>query len=153
MALIRLSDRPHFRNPWAEFERIRQGLDELSRAFLGQEFAPLSRATVYPPLNIYETGEAVVVKAELPGIQADDLDISVEGDTLTIQGKRPPRQEGEEISYHRREINYGSFSRAVTLPTKIDVDKIEAKLQDGILTITLPKAEEVKPKKISVIAD
>ncbi len=153
MAFIRFAERPHFRNPWAEFERIRQGLDELSRTFIGEGQQALARATVYPPLNIFEDKDSLIIKAELPGVRAEDLDISLEGDTLTLQGQRKPREDSDKVSYHRREIKAGSFSRAIALPTKVDVDKMSAKLANGILTITLAKAEEVKPRQISITTE
>jgi len=149
MALIRFTEQPRFMNPWAEFERIRQGLDALSRNMLGEGRVAMP-ATVFPPLNIYETKEELIIKAELPGVKAEDLDISLEGDTLTLQGQRKRTDEGEKTSYHRREIEAGSFSRALTLPTKVDLDKMTAKLVDGILTITLQKADEVKPRHIEI---
>jgi len=152
MAVIRFTEGPRFRNPWAEFERIRQGFDQLSRSMLSSE-APYTNATVYPPINMYEDAEQLIIKAELPGISPDDMDISIEGETLTLQGKRQRRQDDEQLSYHRREIALGSFSRAIALPTKIDSDHISAKLANGILTITLAKAAEVKPRKISVITE
>jgi len=149
MALIRFTEQPRFMNPWAEFERIRQGLDVLSQNLLSE--GRIARpATVYPPLNIYETKDALIIKAELPGVRAEDLDISQEGDTLTLQGRRKRTEESEETSYHRREIKAGSFSRALTLPTKVDLDRMTARLADGILTITLQKADEVKPRHIQI---
>jgi HSP20 family protein len=152
MALIRFADRPAFRNPWAEFERIRQGLDELSRSY-GDKGKGQSRANVYPALNIYEHGDRLIVTAELPGVTTQDLELSVEGETLTIQGKRDSRQSDPSISYHRREIESGSFSRAIALPVKIDSERVTAKLNNGILTITLMKASEVKPRQIRVTAE
>jgi len=148
MAIIRFADQPFFGNPWAEFERLRQGLDHLSRNLLSAAEAG-ARATVFPPLNIFEDDDHLIIKAELPGVKAEDLDISIEGDTLTLQGKRE-RKEVEKASYHRREITSGSFRRAITLPTKVDVNGIKAKLHEGILTITLAKAAEVKPRKIAI---
>jgi len=149
MALIRFTEQPRFMNPWAEFERIRQGLDVLSRNMLSDGRVTMP-ATVFPPLNIYETKDELILKAELPGVKVEDLDISLEGDTLTIQGQRKPTEENEKTSYHRREIEAGSFSRALTLPIKVDPDKISAKLADGILTITLQKADEIKPRHIKI---
>ncbi len=154
MAIIRFAEQPRFMNPWAEFERIRRGLDELSRTLVTEGKARLN-ATVYPPLNIIETAESLIIKAELPGVKAEGLDISMEGDTLTLHGKRDHRvaeDDKKRPSYHRREIETGSFSRAITLPTKVNMDDMQAKLQNGILSITLFKAEEVKPRKISIIA-
>jgi HSP20 family protein len=152
MALIRFAERPHFRNPWAEFERIRRGLDELSQNLISEGKSHM-HATVYPPLNMYETKDALILKAELPGVNAEDLEISVEGDTLSLQGKRKRSLEKEKISYHRREIETGNFSRALALPTKIDLDNISARLSNGILTITLQKADEVKPRQVKITTD
>jgi len=152
MALIRFAQRPRFRNPWAEFERIRQGLDELSQNLVSEGTSHM-QATVYPPLNMYETKDALILKAELPGVRADDLEISVEGDTLSLQGKRKRSLEEDNISYHRREIETGNFSRALALPTKVDLDNMTAKLTDGILTITLQKADEVKPRQVKITTD
>jgi HSP20 family protein len=152
MAFIRFADRPAFRNPWAEFERIRQGLDELSRSYVDKGKGQ-ARANVYPALNIYEESDRLIVTAELSGVKAEDLELSVEGETLTIQGKRDSRQNEAGISYHRREIESGSFSRAVALPVKIDTEHVGAKLSNGILTITLMKASEVTPRQIKIIAE
>lgn len=152
MAFIRFTDRPAFRNPWVEFERIRQGLDELSRSYAETGKAQI-RANVYPPLNIFEEADRMVVTAEIPGVKPEDLDISLEGETLSIQGKRDSRQDDFTISYHRREIESGSFSRAVALPVKVDVERISAKLTNGILTVTLMKAAEATPRQIPVNAE
>jgi len=152
MALIRFTERPHFRNPWAEFERIRAGLDELSQNLVKEGKMHMD-PTVFPPLNIYESGDALIIKAELPGFQAEDLDISIEGDTLTLQGTRKRDQENKNASYHRREIETGNFSRAIALPARIDLDKVTAKLADGILSLTLHKADVVKPKQINITTE
>ncbi len=152
MAIIRFTDRPGSTNPWVEFERIRQGLDQLSRNFLTRE-EPYGGATVFPALNVYEEKETLVIKAELPGVKAENLDISFEGDTLTIKGRREPYHNGEKVSYHRREIESGNFSRAVTLPIKVNPDTITAKLQNGILVITMEKAADVKPRQVNVMTE
>ena len=152
MAFIRFADRPAFRNPWAEFERIRQGLDELSRSYIDKGKVQ-GRANVYPALNIYEETDRVVVTAELPGVKAEDLELSLEGDTLTLQGKRDSRHSQAGVSYHRREIESGSFSRAVALPIKVNPEHVGAKLNNGILTVTLMKASELAPRQIKVTAE
>ncbi|MEJ2034190.1 MAG: Hsp20/alpha crystallin family protein [Deltaproteobacteria bacterium] len=149
MALIRFEERPFFRNPWLEFERMRRDIESLMRGFeYGTAGAPA--AAVFPAMNLTEDNDYVYVNAEVPGIAASDLDISVEGDTLIIKGERKAEATGEKVSYHRREIERGRFSRAITLPTKVDTTKVEAKTVDGVLYVTLPKAEEVKPKQIKV---
>jgi HSP20 family protein len=149
MAIIRFADRPSSRGPWTEFERLRQELDKWTRAFTPEETG-YSSASVYPALNVTEDANNIYVDAEIPGAKAADPEIFIEGDTLTIKGERKRPAVGEKTSYHRREIDYGRYNRAITLPTKINPEKIAAKAANGILFITLPKAEEAKPKKIAV---
>jgi len=148
MPVLRFGDRPYFWNPWNEFERIRKGLDDLSRTY------PLARAgqgaSVFPALNVYESGDRLVIQAELPGIKAEELDVSVEGETLTLKGQRQHKPKDGKISYHRREIETGSFNRAVTLPCRVQPDAISARLANGILILELPKAAEVKPRQIRI---
>ena len=151
MAIIRFTERPGFRNPWTEFERIRQGLDQFSRNFMDRDVQQAG-ANVFPPLNVYEDKDTIIVKAELPGVNAEDLSVSLEGETLTIQGSRNPIDNGN-LAYHRREIERGSFSRAVSVPAKVDPDSIAAKLRNGILTVTMQKAAEVKPRQVTVTTE
>ncbi len=147
MSIIRFMDPPFFRPGLSDFERMRREMDKLMQR---KDYnTPFSVGTpVFPPLNIYEDNNNIYVKAEAAGVEADKINISVEGDNLTISGER--EQQGKDMSYHRQEIETGKFSRAVTLPTKINIDAVTARFKNGILAITLPKAEEVKPKKIEV---
>ncbi len=147
MAIIRFSDQKLFRNPWTDFEIMRRELDSF---FQGTGSNSGGRATVFPALNISEDSANIYVRAEIPGVPASEVEISIEGDTLTIRGERKTCTANEKYSYHRRELECGKFSRAIALPTKVQVDRIEAKAADGIVTITLPKAEAVKPKQIKV---
>jgi len=101
-------------------------------------------------VDVVENKDDFVVKASVPGINPDDLDISYADDTLTIKGEIKSDNEVKENQYHLRERHYGSFARSVTLPTKIKGDAIEASYQNGVLTMLLPKAEEVKPKSIAI---
>jgi HSP20 family protein len=103
-------------------------------------------------VDMYETDDAVVVKSAIPGIKVDDLDISVTGDTLTIKGETKTDEEIQEENYLYRERHYGSFCRALSIPVPVVTNKAEAEFENGILTLTLPKAEEVKPKAIQVKA-
>lgn len=151
MAIIRFGDRPFFRNPWIEFERMRREMDQLARGIVNEEWGG-EPPNVYPALVVSETKDDLVVEAEIPGVAPEDLEISVEGDTLTIKGERRPLVVEEKISYHRQEIEYGRFNRAISLPTRINSENVTAKTADGILRITLPKVEEVKPKTIRVEA-
>lgn len=153
MAIIRFTERPNFMNPWAEFERIRRNMDPLSRNFANGDVNYPS-ATVFPPLNVYEEKEQLIIKAEIPGVKSDDLDISLEGETLTLAGTRKKySDEDDNKSFHRREIERGTFSRAISLPTKVDPDKISASLKNGILTITISKAAEIKPRQVKVLSE
>lgn len=105
-----------------------------------------------PSLDMYHTPEAVVVKASLPGVKPEDVDISVIGDTLTIKGEMRTEGEVKEEDYYCQERRYGAFSRTVGLPSGLKTDKAEAVFEHGILTLTIPKAEEVKAKTIKVQA-
>ncbi len=153
MAIIRFTDRPFFRNPWLDIERLRRDMDMMMHGLGTDEPGQYVGGEVYPALNISEDSDNVYVRAEVPGVAGVDLDISVEGETLILKGERRACSTDETLSYHRREIECGSFSRAITLPTRIQVDKVKAKSSNGLLIVTLPKAEEAKPKQISVKVD
>ncbi|MFW6149949.1 MAG: Hsp20/alpha crystallin family protein [Chloroflexota bacterium] len=101
-------------------------------------------------MEVYEKGDDVMVRAELPGMKKEDIDISVLGDTLTISGERKSQSEVKDEDYYRCEMNYGTFSRSVALPAAVDANKVEASYDNGVLEVKLPKAEEAKPKKIEV---
>ncbi len=101
-------------------------------------------------VDLVEDKDNFVVKASIPGINPDDLDVSYSDDTLTIKGEIKEDKETKEDQYHLRERRYGSFMRSITLPTKIKGEAIEASYQNGVLTLRLPKAEEVKPKRIAI---
>lgn len=149
MAVMRFYDQPVFRNPWADFDKMRREFDALFRN-LGHETAG-SAATVFPALNVSEDQQNIYVRAEVPGVATADLEVAVEGDTLTIKGERRRFEStGEKVSCHRREIASGRFSRALTLPARVNAEQVTAKGKNGILLITLPKAEEVKPRRIEV---
>ncbi|MBN1614348.1 MAG: Hsp20/alpha crystallin family protein [Deltaproteobacteria bacterium] len=149
MLLRRASDGPMWgwRSPFAELERMRRQMDWLSSG-LSRGLVGESAAGVFPMMNVTEDKEAYFVRAELPGLKADELDISVTGDTLSISGERKLSVEDEKAQYHRRERDAGRFSRIVSLPAQINTDKVEARCADGILTVTLPKAESAKPRQI-----
>ncbi len=128
---------------------MQQELAKWNNIFAG-DTSEYAGATVYPPLNISEDENNIYVKAEIPGVTPNQPELFIEGDTLTIKGERQPPPSDSKISYHRREIEHGHYNRSINLPTKINTDSVSAKTADGILTITLPKPEEVKPKKIAV---
>jgi HSP20 family protein len=103
-----------------------------------------------PALDVYEDKDQFVVKAEVPGMKKDDIEVSLHDGSLTISGERKSERESTEAGVYRSERAFGRFQRTIDLPTSVDVSKVKADYRDGILSITLPKMEEAKPKKISV---
>lgn len=103
-----------------------------------------------PAVDIYETDENLVVKAELPGVNPKDVEVRVEDSTLYLKGERKFENEVKEENYHRVERSYGSFTRTFALPSSINADKVAADFKDGLLTLTMPKREEAKPKTIKI---
>jgi HSP20 family protein len=103
-------------------------------------------------VDMYETDDSVVIKTAIPGVKAEDIDVSITGDTLTVKAETKGEEEIKRENYLRRERRFGSYCRSVTLPGGLQADKAEADYSDGVLTLTLPKAEEVKPKSIKVTA-
>jgi len=139
----------YWRSPFGELERLKRQMDLLSEGVPGRLFREPS-AGVFPLINGTEDKDGYHVRAELPGIKSDELDISVTGDTLPISGERKIAEEKGDVKYHRREREAGKFSRIVSLPSQIDTGKVEAKCIDGLLSIVLPKAEAAKQKQITV---
>ena len=137
--------------PVREMMTLREAMDRL---FDDAFTRPLSLREGWssPAIDMYQTDNDLVVKAALPGFKADDVQINVTGDLLTIRGEMKHEEEQKDKSWHIREHRWGSFERSVPLPTNVVADKAQADFDNGILTITLPKAEEVKPKTITVKA-
>ena len=153
MLLRRLTDRSASRwaSPFGDLERMQRQMDWLTGS-LSRGLFRETTAGVFPLMNVTEDQDSFYVRAELPGLKPDELDISVTGDTLSLSGERKIPTEDENAQYHRREREAGKFNRIVSLPSQVDTGKVEASCEDGILTITLPKAEAVKPKKIAIKA-
>ena len=105
-----------------------------------------------PAMDVYETDDQVVVTVELPGVSAEDVDVSVEDSTLTVSGTREFSSEVKQESYHRIERRYGAFSRAVSLPPQVDTSKVDARFVDGVLTVEVPKIQKARSKRIQVKA-
>jgi HSP20 family protein len=129
-------------------------MEELMDRMWGDAFHPvhLTRRWTEPwnlPLDIYQTEDSVVVKASVPGIKPEDMEVTLEGNTLTLKGETKTEEVKEE-GILLREHRYGSFFRSVTLPTGLDTDKAEASYENGVLILSIPKREEVKPKSIKV---
>ncbi|MCU0521459.1 MAG: Hsp20/alpha crystallin family protein [Anaerolineae bacterium] len=143
-----LSNPFNFRSSFREAERLRRDMNEL---FEMLDRGPrLSVAATYPAMNVWTNPDGAIVTAELPGINPEDLEISVQGDTLTLRGNRSADALGEGEAYHRRERGNGQFQRAFQLPFAVDAAKVEATYELGVLSITLPRAESDKPRKIQV---
>lgn len=138
-------------SPFDELERMRRQMDWLTGG-LSRGRLREPAAGVFPLMNVAEDKDNYYVRAELPGLRADELDISVTGDTLSISGERKLPVENEKAQYHRREREAGRFSRIVSLPAQMDTGKVEARCTDGVLTVVLPKAEAARPKQIAVKA-
>ncbi len=137
--------------PFRDFVTLRQAMDRLfedamvntSRHWDGQRDGHL-------PLDIYTTKDAIVIRASVPGLKPDDVEITLEGSTVTIRGETKAQQAEDGATYMLQEQHYGSFSRTIDLAMPVQADKAEAKFENGLLTLTIPKAEEIKPKVIQV---
>jgi len=141
--------RPTFELPFADFEQLRQQMLRLFDSMGGNTFGELG-VGVFPPMNITQDSDNLYVRAEVPGIDAKELEISATGRRLTVAGKRKIAKENDRASYHRKERAEGEFSRTVVLPVEFDVARVDANYTSGILTMTLPKAEAAKPRQIVV---
>ncbi len=150
---------PVFRWPsgWDPFEGLRSMQRELER--LVSRGGGESRSVgggVYPPVNVLDGPEAIIVECEVPGVPRDQLDLSITGETLVVKGTKRVSAEtgegdgGETVSYQRRERGSGDFSRTIVLPEKVDAEKVEAQLEAGILTVRLPKSEDRRPRQIKI---
>jgi HSP20 family protein len=140
--------------PMREMVTLRDAMDRLfDDAFTRPwSLTDAGRLGMAPSVDMFETENDVVIKASLPGMKAEDVEINVTGEMLTLKGESKEKSEVKEKAYHVREQRWGSFERSLALPTTVLPDKAKAEFEDGILTITLPKAEEVKPKTITVKA-
>jgi len=140
---------------WEPFRDLMATQRDFDRLFR-EAFSPaagegeVSTRTWAPPVDIYENGDSLVLKAEVPGINPDDVEIRVEDNTLYLKGERKFEKEVKEQNYHRIERSYGTFTRTFSLPNSIDADKVVANYRDGVLTLTMPKKEEAKPKTIKI---
>ncbi|MDY0038831.1 MAG: Hsp20/alpha crystallin family protein [Desulforhabdus sp.] len=148
MAIIRYPRFSEFQSPFGEMERLRREMDRLFSDVMGRGPAAMTSG-VFPALNVSEDADKIYIQAELPGFKPEDIDISVEKETLTLRGERKPEQV-ENVSYHRRERRTGKFQKALTLPYAVNADGVDAQFKNGVLKLVLPKAEHMKPKKIAI---
>lgn len=138
-----------FRTPsiWREMDRMQR---EMNRLFNSYSPYRLRTAPSYPAINIWANEEGLLVHAEMPGVQVDDIDVSVDGKTLTISGARKSDDLPEGARLHRKERRFGDFSRTIQLPLAVNSEQVKASFKDGVLSIILPGAESEKPKKITI---
>jgi len=131
--------------------RLRDQMDDLFRRFLDDgSLMPWSGGNWMPALDVAEKEDSFLVKVELPGMKSEDIDISVQGNVLSVSGEKKETAEEKDKNYYHVERRFGSFRRDVSLPAGVDASKIEAAFHEGVLTITLPKSEEEKPKRIKI---
>lgn len=139
---------------WEPFRELMSMRDAMDR-FFGDAFLRTAGGIALGGelmLDVAQTDNDVIVKASLPGVKPDDIHISVTGDVLSLRGEVKEEKAADEATYHLRERRYGAFSRTISLPTSVVADKAKAEFENGVLTLTLPKAEETKPKTITVKA-
>lgn len=144
-------------NPWTEMDALRREIDRVFEGY-GQSpkrwqrslFLPGRHARAYPLLNVSEDAEAVYVEALAPGLDIENLDLSITGNTLTLQGEKKPLQDVRPEQYHRNERAAGNFVRTLEINAEVDAEKVTAEYTNGVLLVTLPKSEKARPKQISV---
>jgi HSP20 family protein len=136
--------------PFKELVTLRDDMDRFFNSFFGRSLGDNYEGVWAPVVDIEEDKDTFIVKAELPGMKKEDIKISVRGNILSLVGERKYGSEEKNKTYHRIERAYGKFVRTITLPTEVESDKVKAAYQDGILTITLPKPETMKPKEVEI---
>ncbi|MGO9619836.1 MAG: Hsp20/alpha crystallin family protein [Desulfobaccales bacterium] len=136
-------------DPLRELEQLQRRMDRLFQGDFSPEGSPW-QVGVYPLVNLSEDRDHIYVRAELPGVRAEDLEITIQDLSLILRGERKIASEEKQVNYQRRERESGFFRRVLALSSRVQLDKVEATCKDGVLTIKLAKAEEVKPRKIKV---
>lgn len=142
-------------DPFVELNAYRDALRQLVESgwVMPRDFMPSAMTAVVIPLDLIDTGAALVVQANLPGVKAEEVNITVTGNTLNIKGLVQERKEFQDASFLRRERRTTNFSRSISLPVAVNAEHGEARFKDGILTLTLPKAETVRPKSVKIIQE
>ncbi len=139
-----------FRKPRHDLAALHSEMDDLFDSFFRGLDRPVWGYKAWPTIDVSEENDAIVVRAEVPGCKAEDVDISVYNNTLTISGEKKQSEEKKQKNYYHLESAYGSFRRELTLPADVDADKVEAHCKDGVLSITMPKAEKTKAVKVKI---
>jgi len=139
-------------NPFAEMADLQREVDTVFGDFFGRTpFRMAATEAMWSPVvDIHEAKDSILLQVELPGVKQEDIQVSIEDDTLTLKGERKRETEVKEDQYHRVERSYGRFERSILLPSVVDSGRVKATYRDGVLEIQLPKKEEAKPKEIKV---
>lgn len=140
-------------DPFVELNAYRDALRQLVESgwVMPRDLMPSAVAAVVIPLDMIDIGPSIVIRANLPGVKPEDVNITVTGNTLTIKGSMQERDEFQGATYLRRERRAASFTRSLSLPIAVDAEHGEARFKDGVLTLTLPKTEAVRPKNIKIV--
>ena len=147
MTLVRFNKRHR-----GDLARLHGEMDDLFGGFFKGFDGPFTGYKAWPAIDVAEEEDAIIVRAEVPGCKADDINISVHGNKLTISGEKKLSEEKKEKGYYHVESSYGSFKRELTLPTDVDQSKIDATCKNGVLSVTLPKAEKARAIKVKIKA-
>jgi HSP20 family protein len=143
--LVRFERTPRISPSYGNIFEFEREVDDMFRHFLGDR-----RVSAYPAMDVRETGEELTITAALPGVRKEDVKVSIHQGVLTVSGERKESSLPEGAAWLRNEITSGSFSRSIELPSRVEPGKVRAELQNGILRVVLPKAEEERPRQISV---
>jgi len=156
MSLIPWKHQEHEENAPLSLHRFRNEMDRLFQSFFDEPFGAVGRSWAQagwgPPLDVQETDKEILVRAEIPGVHADELELSISGGALVISGEKKETEEKKEKGYFYQERRFGSFRREVPLPSAVDEENVTAEYKDGVLHVTLHKAQEALPRKIQVQA-
>lgn len=153
MTLVRWQPRSSMRT-WEPFHNLDSLQSDMNRLFnwaFGQTAGDsLTDSNWVPPVDVIQEGDRFRVRVDMPGMKKDEIEITLDGDTLTVRGEKKRESETKQDDYYRAERLYGTFQRSLTLPDHVDAEKIEANYKDGVLDITIPKTESAKPKQIKI---
>ncbi len=137
---------------WDPFAELRQLQSQMNRMFEGDQRASRQDEGAWPPVNLWLGDDSLVVTAEMPGVGRDDIDLTVRENTLVIAGRRSPATDDDDAAWHRRERPWGEFSRSIRLPLRVDPDKVEARVKNGVLEVEMGRPDAERPRKIDVKA-
>jgi HSP20 family protein len=138
--------------PWTGLSTLQREMNRLFEALSDDDGRHIAEQMTMPAVEVSDTPEAVIVKAQVPGMSKDEIQVTVTDDALTLKGERKEEEEKKEKTYYRREFRYGAFTRTVPLPVAVQAEKATAQLKDGVLAITIPKSEQAREQTIPIQA-